>query len=147
MQCKDSDISIVNHQRQQCPTSYTTCVRSWLLHTSLRSSPFLSFFRRRRDWTSKRKAGERRSTPGAATLLQFSSCSRAFGKGKETAATQASCTPVSIFFGTSLWSHRMIKKIHSSTFYKDLINTSQLIFSITTDKAVALLIAIFCVYQ
>ena len=33
------------------------------LKNSLRSSPFLSFFRRRRDRTSERKAGERRSTP------------------------------------------------------------------------------------
>ena len=83
------------------------------LKNSLRSSPFLSFFRRRRDRTSERKAGERRSTPAwgeqknwgevgrwwasppppptayFATLSQFPSRSWAFGKGKETAATQA----------------------------------------------------------
>ena len=52
--------------------------------------------------TSERKAGERRSTPGLsqkiwaayfATLSQFSSRSRAFGKGEETAATQARFLP------------------------------------------------------
>ena len=78
---------------------------------SLRSSRFLSRSGRCGDWTSERKVCERRSTPGVSkkvgekweggrltpspyclffhTLSQFSSRLRAFGKGKETAATQA----------------------------------------------------------
>ena len=66
---------------------------------SLCSSRFLFFSRRRGDRTSERKADERRSAPGVSTpppptayfrtLSKFSSRSRAFGKGKETAATQA----------------------------------------------------------
>ena len=74
--------------------SHTRCAH-WH-DISLRSSRFLSFFRRRGDWTSERKAGERRSTPGVSQKIgeschfsQFSSRSRAFGKGKETAASQA----------------------------------------------------------
>ena len=73
------------------------------------SRPFMFFFPvifaslcSSRFRTSERKAGERRSTPGLsqknwaayfATLSQFPSRSRAFGKGKETAATQARFLP------------------------------------------------------